>query len=379
MIPNRHQKKKDDFGLSLSTSTDDEQKQKQEKKDKKVKIQLSENDIEIKIEIERRNYQLQEKIGEGGYATVFRIVNNLYNQSFALKVFYHTAENSKYIDSSFQAELNALKTLNHPNIIKLYDNFTTPKFHFLVLKYCPLGSLRDYSSPLSISQFRHTGRVILETILYCHEKGFAHCDIKPANFLIDEHGRIQLADFGLSLITQDGVKSSRFGGSKPFLSPEICRHQPFDPKKADVWSLAVTFYYLTTKQLPWSSNDLNQMQKEIKAGTIKFPNNIDPKIGWMLTSMFVVNHESRPSVKTVLSNEFFTDISIQRFSARGISLIDPKCRLLKLSSNDQHQQSQKSLPACVKMPLIPEDRIPYQKKRFTNLGSHIPNLTFSNT
>lgn len=350
---------------------------------KKKKAELTAEDLaEIRFELQKRNYTLEEKIGEGGYAHIFKLTNSVYNQSFALKAIYHGFEEfENKMNASFQAECEALMNLDYPNIIKIYDTFSSKKFHYIILEYCPLGSLKDYSSPLSIQQFRDISLTILKTIKYCHDKGFAHCDIKPSNFLIDIHGKIKLADFGLSLHFYDDTnneikKSTRFGGSKPFMAPELLRHQAYDPRKADIWSVAVTLFFLYTKRFPWSSTELSIMKQEIIEGAIKFPPNINPKVGWFLTSMFIVQPEHRPLADIIIQNDFYKDIQIQKMQARGLTLIE-KNFLNKSQKQSPATQSQKPYLLCNKLPLISEDRASsHRQKKMSLVGRTFPMYSF---
>lgn len=351
-------------------------------KKKKKKPELTEEDLsEIRGELQKRHYTLEEKIGEGGYAHIFKLTNSVYNQSFALKAIYHGfQEFENKMKASFEAECEALMNLDYPNIIKLYDTFSSKKFHYIILEYCPLGSLKDYSSPFSIQQFREISLIILKTIKYCHDQGFAHCDIKPSNFLIDIHGKIKLADFGLSLNLNstivDNKKSTRFGGSKPFMAPELLKHQPYDPRKADIWSIAVTLFYLYTKRFPWTTSDPSIMRQEIIEGSIKFPPNINPKVGWFLSTMFIVQPDHRPLADLVIQNDFYKDIQIQKIQARGLSLIERNF-LSKAQKGSPATQSQKPMLLCSKMPLIPEDKMVNQRqKKMALVGRTFPMSSF---
>lgn len=349
---------------------------------KKKKPELTEADLtEIRSELQKRNYILEEKIGEGGYAHIFKLTNSVYHQSFALKAIYHGFEEFETkMNASFESECEALMNLDYPNIIKLYDTFSSNKFHYIILEYCPLGSLKNYSSPLSIQQFRDISLIILKTIKYCHDKGFAHCDIKPSNFLIDIHGKIKLSDFGLSLNLNstivDNKKSTRFGGSKPFMAPELLKHHPYDPRKADIWSIAVTLFYLYTKKFPWTTTDASIMRQEIIEGSIKFPPNINPKVGWFLSSMFIVQPEYRPLADMIIQNDFYRDIQIQKLPAKGLTMIERNF-LSKAQKGSSATQSHKPILLCSKMPLVPEEKMAFNRqKKMALVGRTFPMASF---
>lgn len=142
----------------------------------------------------------------------------------------------------------------HPNIILLYDHFVEGNELFLILEYCPSGSLKDHISPgrpLSMNIFRSVCTQILSALCACHDKGIAHRDIKPANVLIDVHGRPKLADFGLGVFCAKGNCVNCDAVSLAFAPPEFFKEKSIDPFKADVWSLGLLFLMMATGRLPW--------------------------------------------------------------------------------------------------------------------------------
>jgi 5'-AMP-activated protein kinase catalytic alpha subunit len=149
-------------------------------------------------------------------------------------------------------EIDALKSLWHPNIVYLYETFIEIEVLFLVFEYCPGGSLasRLHGGPMPQSELYPICQQLIAAVQACHSHGLAHLDIKPANVLIDKHGRVKLADFGTALIAKGGL-SKQTKGTPAFLPPEILQKPAYDPFKADVWSLGVTIYTLAAGKLPW--------------------------------------------------------------------------------------------------------------------------------
>ena len=164
------------------------------------------------------------------------------------------------------AEIENLKKLIHPNIICLYDYFMEGNELYLILEYCPSGSLKDHISPgnpLSMNVFRSVCTQILSALCACHDKGIAHRDIKPANVLIDCHGRPKLADFGLGVFCEKGNYVNCDAGSLVFAPPEFFKEKSIDPFKADVWSVGLLFLTMATGGLPWRGRKLGDFIDEI--------------------------------------------------------------------------------------------------------------------
>ena len=200
--------------------------------------------------LEKHGYSFVRPIGRGGFASVFLVHSKKYSRDFAAKV-------TRMADKAAQfgvAEIENLKQLIHPNIICLYDYFMEGNELYLILEYCPSGSLSDHVSPgnpLSMPVFRSLATQILSALCACHDKGIAHRDLKPANVLIDTHGRPKLADFGLGVVCEKGNYVNCDAGSLAFAPPEFFKEKSLDPFKADVWSVGVLFLTMATGRLPW--------------------------------------------------------------------------------------------------------------------------------
>jgi serine/threonine protein kinase len=159
-------------------------------------------------------------------------------------------------------------------VINVYETFVESNFRFIVLEYCPGGSLHDMLSegPVPMDVLIPYGQQIVGALRACHSHGVAHLDIKPQNILIDKHGRAKLCDFGLALLDRGGFVK-QFKGSVAFLAPEVLRHVDYDPFRADVWSLGVTLFVLATGHLPWP-----ETPKEFFAGVVKGLGEVDENL-----------------------------------------------------------------------------------------------------
>ena len=163
---------------------------------------------EMRRTLAEHGYDFKKELGRGGFATVVLVRSQRYDMDFAAKVIQHEGP----LNGTVEAEITSLRDLAHPNIICLSDWFTNGHHVYLILEYCPNGSLQDIlnknknlTEPIARSYFRQ----IVSALSYCHEHGVAHLDIKPANILIDVYGRMKLADFGLSLVCAQNEKIAR--------------------------------------------------------------------------------------------------------------------------------------------------------------------------
>ena len=254
------------------------------------------------------NYILEKLIGKGGFGYVYLATSTTYQCQFAVKVGIITENDiikREKIKRSFESEFNALKKLDHPNIIRLYDYFDKDDLIFLVLEYCPNGSLEDYIREseemeyceiYSRSQARFSPQTnavndkniyrfsfissmadkfkisvdIIKAIQYCHENNFAHRDIKTANILFDENGRPKIADFGLARFISDEERIITHEGTALFAAPELFKKNFYDPYKADIWALGVLLYRFFTFKFPFIGNDMKSLAKIIQEACLDF-------------------------------------------------------------------------------------------------------------
>lgn len=264
---------------------------------------------EIVTTLESHNYELKEKIGSGGYASVFKCRQVKYKEIFCVKIIELQEDSSGNLAISFLSEIQTLVKIIHPNIITIFDHFQSKHCFYLILEYCPNGSLFDLISQkgqISKEKLVDLYKQILQATNYIHSIGIAHRDIKPRNILFDMHNRPKLADFGLAEFYKTNQKErEKFGGSLPYMAPELVMIQEFNPEAVDVWALGISFYEMATGSLPWASS---QVKTEILSGFICFPNDLDEQITFLIKKMLQHDPERRPSCKQLLDFPIFNEM-----------------------------------------------------------------------
>lgn len=209
------------------------------------------------------NYQLGDLLGRGASGQVYRALNFLTGETVAIKsVSLHSLAPSSLPD--IMSEIDLLKNLNHPNIVK-YKGFARDKENlFIVLEYCENGSLQSILKKFGkfpeslvavyISQ-------VLEGLIYLHEQGVIHRDIKGANILTNKDGSVKLADFGVSSratgpTTGEG-NDNEVVGSPYWMAPEVIE-QSGASTASDIWSVGCVVVELLEGKPPYG--DLAPMQ-----------------------------------------------------------------------------------------------------------------------
>ena len=279
---------------------------------------------EIKQTLEDHGFSIADSIGAGGFAHVFKVWSQKYNQFFAIKAFDMRGRAMTHNVSSYSAEINSLKKLSHPNIVKIYDHFSDASFLFIVLEYCPNGNLSNHITdgvPLGEDTIKAVCLDLIHALDYCHKNSIAHRDVKPENVLIDKYCQAKLADFGLSQTIDSNGRLYRFGGSRPFLSPEILKKESFDPFKADVWALGVVFFLMATGFVPNLVDDHGNCQ------TLFLPDYINDDLVDVIKIMLNTDPQRRPTMDEISRMPYFTKIGSSRQLNRNALKLKIHCEI----------------------------------------------------
>ena len=201
-------------------------------------------------------YQIVERIGRGGMATVYKAYQPALDRKVAIKVLpAHLAEAPGFAQR-FQREARAVARLEHPNILAVYDFGRQGDLSYLVMRYVEGGTLKDLlGKRLPLERVAELVSEIADALDYAHERGVVHRDVKPSNVLLDPQGRALLTDFGVARIVEETQQITGTGvgvGTPAYMSPEQGKGKPVDGR-SDVYSLGVMLYEMLTGQVPYQA------------------------------------------------------------------------------------------------------------------------------
>lgn len=202
----------------------------------------------------RNRYEVQEHLGDGSTATVYKALDTRLGRAVALKVLLpHVRETTR---TRFFQEANAAAQLNHPNIMAIYDIDEDKDQYFLVVEYVEGEPLSDFipSPPDVVVEL---GRQMAQALAYAHARQIVHRDIKPANIKVTPAGQIKIMDLGLAL-PREAKRVTAHGmiiGTPAYLSPEQAQGLPLD-LRTDIYSLGVVLYEMATGTLPFDTDDI---------------------------------------------------------------------------------------------------------------------------
>jgi serine/threonine protein kinase/tetratricopeptide (TPR) repeat protein len=212
-------------------------------------------------------YQMLERIGAGGMGTVFRGLDTETQTPIAIKVLNpETVLTRPDSIERFRREGYALRDLNHPNIVKVFDTIEVDGNHYLIQEYLSGGDLKSrlLDHQLSIKEVLNIALDLADALTRAHRMNIIHRDLKPANVLLDEDGKPHLSDFGIALIG-DMERVTEKGsaiGTADYMSPEMLRAEEIDAR-TDVWSFGVMLFELITGQRPFKGKSLGQIIAQV--------------------------------------------------------------------------------------------------------------------
>jgi calcium/calmodulin-dependent protein kinase I len=221
-------------------------------------------------------YDKEDKLGEGGFAVVYRCRHKLRGNIYAVK----EIENEEYEGSgdgnTIKEEINAMKRLREiPYIVRLLDVFKEYDRTFMIMEEMKGGDLLDKIEEKEFypeDECRKLSRRLFEAIYFCHRKRIVHRDIKPENLLLEsttDDTKIRLADFGCAKQMNSDTILTTMCGTPQYVAPEVYMQRNGYDEKCDLWSAAVVIYLLLGGYVPFDG-DAMELPSIVCAGKFQF-------------------------------------------------------------------------------------------------------------
>ena len=248
------------------------------------------------------------KISDGRRCSVYRVYNPKYQLHFAAKVFPFPKSEEKDLAREYENEVHALRAMDHPNILRIYDFFKDNAAFYIVFEDCSGGNLQvvmDINGRINMPTLQVYCLQILQAVAKCHESNFAHCNINPSNILFDAHDRPKLCDFKAAVTPKNTIIQYCPQTDLNYTPPEVLAKKPYDPSKADIWSLGIVFYYMATGLFPWHGANAHELLTDIQNTPLMFPAEIPAELKVSLNNMLKVDPDKRHTPDHVIRDQFF--------------------------------------------------------------------------
>lgn len=251
-------------------------------------------------------FEIGEMLGQGGMATVYLGREFTTNQQVAIKLLKpETIKADPDIVARFDREGEALRRLNHPNIVKVLATVEEDDHHYVVMEYVDGGDLRELleqhsqrDKMLPIARILEIALDLADALTRAHRLKIIHRDIKPANVLLAEDGTPRLTDFGVAHFG-DSTRMTQTGsviGTLAYLSPESCAGLDLDPR-ADIWAFGVMLYEMLTLQRPFDADNtaamLNAILTETPQSLAELRPDTPPALVTLVENMLVKDRDQR--------------------------------------------------------------------------------------
>ena len=260
------------------------------------------------------DYHKIKLLGQGSFGTVYLVKNKKLNNYFAMKII-EKSSNDEEKEDEIKNEINILRKLDHPNILKINDFFSTKNEYFLITEFCPEGELfyeiKNFA-PFDEALAGWYMKQILSAVNYCHKSKIIHRDLKPENILIYQRNKkgfnsIKIIDFGTAILFNK--KDKNLAGSIYYLAPEIISKNRKYTEKCDIWSCGIIMYILLTGKPPFNGDSDEEILKKILQNHLdleKYPwSVISLKAKDLIKKLLETDTKKRITAEEALNHEWF--------------------------------------------------------------------------
>ena len=281
--------------------------------DKSIIIGKGDGDI-------REKYKIGRKLGKGSFGEVYLSTDKKTNKKVAIKVLPKTKSHTENINSEIVNEIDILKTLEHQNIVKIYEFYEGKNNFYIVTEYCNEGNLKRKITQNEFLSEIETASIMFQlfsAISYCNTKNIMHRDLKPENIMLNDKTLfglpfIKIIDFGTAKIYENEYENLVIG-TLFYMAPEVFNKKYTE--KCDMWSLGVILYYLFTKKFPFQGptkpkliHSIENCNYNINLGPLK---KASDELKDLIHQLFKKNINERISVNEALNHSWFKNLKIK--------------------------------------------------------------------
>lgn len=288
-----------------------------------------------------RDYEILEKLGEGSFGVVKKCLHKPTGQFRALKILMKPKKSKGETKENHRIqELEILRVLDHPNILRCYDLIQDEYHYYILMEYCEGGELFDRLVKLTKFTTSDAAKVmfqLLSSICYCHNQNVIHRDLKPENILLVTKGDsfdIKVADFGSSTIKAFGIQLKGGYGSAYYQAPEV--HRRTYNELVDIWSAGIILFIMLTGRPPYPGCNESEIMKYVRLSpfdvTTAYTKDIPDDALSLLKRMLEINPIDRISAEEALQHPWITS---SRTMTGGEPVSEALCRLKAFTASSK--------------------------------------------
>ena len=226
-------------------------------------------------------YEIQEVIGSGGMAVVYKARCHRLNRLVAIKILKDELSEDQEFRRRFHAEGQAVAMVSHPNIVSVFDVSSQGDANYIVMELIDGITLKQYMEKKGVLNWKetlHFAIQIAKALEHAHSKGIVHRDIKPHNVMVLKNGSVKVADFGIArVMSKSNTLTKEALGSVHYISPEQAKGGRVD-NRSDIYSLGVVMYEMITGRPPYDGESPVAVAIQHINGGAPLPSSFNPNI-----------------------------------------------------------------------------------------------------
>jgi calcium-dependent protein kinase len=263
------------------------------------------------------DYKKLNFLGEGSFASVYRVQNRITDSIRAMKIISKNSGVTAQDDQEIFNEINILRTLDHPNILKIFEFYSNKDSYSIVTELCTGGELFQEiidRGPFNENYTAYVMFQIFSAINYCHNMHIVHRDLKPENILIvdrdkNNYPRVKICDFGTSKMFEKGAVQRKLVGSSYYIAPEVLKKH-YD-EKCDIWSCGVILYILLSGRPPFGGENDKEIMDRVSTGKYDLQSNPFNKVSKscidLIQKLLIMDPKKRINSQEALNHPWFKE------------------------------------------------------------------------
>jgi serine/threonine-protein kinase len=239
----------------------------------------------MELEVLGDRYELQDPIGRGGMATIYRAIDLRMGRTVAVKILREVYSTDPKFVTRFQREARAASSLQHPNIVQVFDYGQSGDSYFIVMEFVLGADLRRYIKKHGTLSNERTIEIAHDVALglgAAHKRGIVHRDVKPQNVMVNDDGLVKLTDFGIASMYKDAeaerlTTTGMTLGTVQYYAPEQAQGEVVSPA-ADIYALGIVMYEMVTGRTPFDGDTPVAVAMRHIQDLPEPPSNLNPRV-----------------------------------------------------------------------------------------------------
>ena len=255
------------------------------------------------------DFEKEREIGKGGFGLVWKVIHKKTQKVYCIKVIEKKGIIEQKLVPQMNREIEIMYILNNPHCLRLKNHFEDDNNFYLVMPLASKGQLYRVLKKFRKFDERTAAQILRETIsalqyLHSFNPPIIHRDIKPENLLLNEGGRVLLADYGWSNFNVEGDVRKTFCGTPEYIAPEMLMKKGHDTR-VDIWSIGILMFELLSGYSPFVAKSNQELYQNIRRLKIQWPKDMPPLAKNLISKILKLNPLDRPSFDEILNHQWF--------------------------------------------------------------------------